>query len=64
MHFMDAKETYREKAWQQLLKNAPSKVEQVLEVTLHKTADVWPPTTRHESYPSKTNQTCGPPLEI
>ena len=32
MHYMDAKWTYREKAWRQLHKNAASNTEQVLEV--------------------------------
>ena len=39
-----------EKAWRQLYRNAASNIEQVLEVTPHKTAAVRPPTTYHENY--------------
>ena len=35
------------KAWRQLHKNAASNIEQVLEKTPHKAADVRPPTTHH-----------------
>ena len=41
-----------EKAWWQLYKNAASNIEQILEVTLHKTAAIRPPTTHHENYQS------------
>ena len=47
---MDANETDGEKAWQQLHKNATSNIEQVLEATSHKAADIRPPTTHHENY--------------
>ena len=50
-------QTYGEKAWLQLRKNATSNIEQVLEVTLHKNAAVLPLTTYHENCLSKTNQT-------
>ena len=49
---MDANETYGEKAWQQLHKNAVSNIEQVLEAAPHKAAALWPLTTHHENYPS------------
>ena len=52
MHNMDANETYGEKAWVQLHKNPASNIEQVLEVTPHKTAAVRTTTTHHENYPS------------
>ena len=45
MHHMDADKTYREKAGQQLHKNATSYIEQVLEATCHKTATIRPPTS-------------------
>ena len=38
------------KAWEQLHKNAVSNIEQILEVTLHKIAAVWPPTIHHKNY--------------
>ena len=50
MHHLDAKETYEEKAWQQLHKNDASCIEQILEATPHKTAAVRPPNTHHENY--------------
>ena len=40
----------KKKAWLQLHKNAASNIEQVLEVTPHETATVWPPTIYHENY--------------
>ena len=52
MHRVDANKTYGEEAWRQLHENAASNIEQVLETALHKTATVWPPTTRHENYQS------------
>ena len=52
MHYMDANKTYREKAWQQLHKNAVSNTEQILEAEPNKAAAVRPPTTHHENYPS------------
>ena len=51
MQHMDANETYGEKAWWQLHKNAGSCIEQVLEATPHKTAVVRLPATHHENYP-------------
>ena len=51
MHHMDANSAYGEKAWRQLYKNAASGMEEVLEVTPYKTADVRPPTTHHENHP-------------
>ena len=50
MHYMDANETYRKKAWRQLHKNTASNIELVQEATPHKTAAVRPPTTHHENY--------------
>ena len=50
MHYMDANLTYGEKAWRQLLKNAASNIEQVLEAAPHKAVAVGPPTTHHENY--------------
>ena len=38
MHHMDANKMYREKAKRELLKNAMSVTEQILEVTSHETA--------------------------
>ena len=52
MHYMDADKTDGEKAWRQLHKNAASNIEQVLEATPHKSADVRPPTSHHENYQS------------
>ena len=46
MHYMDAKQTYGEKAWWQLHKNAASNTEQHLEATTHKGAAVQLPTTQ------------------
>ena len=43
MHHMDADKSYTEKAKQELQKNATSYIEQILEVTSHKTAAVRPP---------------------
>ena len=45
MHHMDADWAYREKAGQELLKNATSYIEQILEATPHKTPAVQPPTS-------------------
>ena len=52
MPYMDANETYEEKAWRQLHKNATGNIEQVLEAVPHKAAAVRPLTTHHENYPS------------
>ena len=52
MHHKNANETYGEKTWRKLHKNVASHTEQVLETTPYKTADVRPPTTHHENYPS------------
>ena len=49
---MDANKAYGEKAWQQLHQNTVCNIERVLDVTLHKTVAVQPPTTHHENYPS------------
>ncbi len=49
---MDANETYGEKVWRQLHKNAVSNIEQVLVATPHKAAAILPLTTHHEKYPS------------
>ena len=52
MHYMEATETYEEKARQQLHKNAASNTELVPEAAFHKAAAVRPLTTHHEKYPS------------
>ena len=52
MHCMDAYETYGEKAWRQLHKNAASNIKQVPEAALLKAAAVRQPTTHPEKYPS------------
>ena len=49
---MDANETYGEKAWRQLYKNAARNTEQVLEAAPHKAASVRLITTHKENYPS------------
>ena len=40
MHHMDAEKRHREKAWQELHKNATSYIEQILETTLYEAAQV------------------------
>ena len=45
MNYIDADKVYREKARQELLKNATSYIEQILEVTSHETAAVRAPTS-------------------
>ena len=45
MHYMDADKMYEEKARQELHKNPTSCIEQILEVTLHKTAAMRQPTS-------------------
>ena len=50
MHYMDANQTYGEKAWRQLHKNAASDIEQVMVTVPHKAAAVRPPTTHHKNY--------------
>ena len=52
MHYLDANKTAGEEARQQLLKNAKSNSEQVLEPTPHKAPTIRPPTSHHENYPS------------
>ena len=42
---MDADKVYRERARQEVQKNAISYIEQILEATSHKTAAVRPPTS-------------------
>ena len=51
MHYLNANKTAGEKAGQQLLKNAASNIEQVLEATPHKAPNIRPPTSHHENYP-------------
>ena len=46
VHHMDAKKAYREKATRELLKNASSYIEQILEASSHKITAV-PPSTSH-----------------
>ena len=50
IHYMDSNQTAGEEARRQLLKNAASKLEQVLAATLHKTPTVRPPASYHENY--------------
>ena len=50
MHHMDTNQTYGEKTWRQLHKNAESNIEQNLETAPHKAVAVLPPTTHHESH--------------
>ena len=45
MHHMDADKSYREKARQELHKNATSYTEQILEATSHNTAGLWSSTS-------------------
>ena len=45
MHHMDADKAYKEKARRDLLKNATSYIEQILEATSHETAAVQPLTS-------------------
>ena len=45
MHHMDVGEKFREKATQELHKNAMSYIEQILEATSHKTTVVRPSTS-------------------
>ena len=45
MHHMDADETYREIARQELHKDAMSYIEQILEATSHESIVVLPPTS-------------------
>ena len=52
MHHLDTDKAYREKAWQQLHKDATSCIKQILEVTSHKTAAVWPPTNYLKEHPN------------
>ena len=54
MHHMDTDWVYREKARRELHKNVTSYVEQILEVTSHKTVVVLPPTSHLENNPNKT----------
>ena len=44
-HHIVADKAYREKPRWELHKNATSYIEQILEATSHKTADVWPPSS-------------------
>ena len=52
-----------EKAKWELSKNAMSYLEQIFKVTPHKITVVQPLTSHLKNYPSKTNKTCGTPLE-
>ena len=52
MHYLDANRTAGEKAGRQLLKNAASNIEKVLEATSHKAPTIRPPSSYHENYPS------------
>ena len=45
MHHVEAEETYREKARWEFHKHATSYIEQIVEVTSHKTTAVRPPTS-------------------
>ena len=50
MHYLDANKTTGEKARRQLLKNAASNIEKVLEATPHKAPSIQTPTSHHENY--------------
>ena len=52
MHDMDANKTAGEEARRQLHKNTAINLEQILEVTPHKTPSIRPPAFYHEKYPS------------
>ena len=51
MH-LDVDLAYKEKAWQQLHKDAISYIKQILEATSHKAAAVRPPTNHLENHPN------------
>ena len=63
MHHMKTDTAYREKARQQLHKNATSYTEEILEVISNKTADVGPLTSHLNNHTNKTNKTCRTLLE-
>ena len=50
MHHMDTDKAYKEKARQELHKNAMSYIEQILEATSYKTAAVKPPTSNLKNH--------------
>ena len=52
MHHINVEETYGEKAWLLLHKNASSCIEQILEAASHKTAAVRTPTKHLENHPN------------
>ena len=52
-----------EEAKRQSYKNVKSNIEHLLAATPHKAPTIRSPTTYHENYPSKTNQTCRTLLE-
>ena len=53
----------QEKTGWKLHKNAVCYLEQILEVTLHKTATVWPTASYLTNHSSKMNKSCGILLE-
>ncbi len=55
---LNSDKTAGEEARRQLHKNAASNIEKVLEATPDKAPTIRPPTSHHENYPSKTNNTC------
>ena len=57
MHHMDTDKVYREKARQELHKNAMSYIEQIQEATSHETAAVRPPTSHLTNHPNKMYKT-------
>ena len=59
MHHIDADKVFREKARQELHKNAMSYIKQILEATSHKTTAVQTPISCIKNHPNKTNKACG-----
>ena len=53
MHHLDGNKIFAKKATWELYKNAMCYFEQILEATPHKTAAVWPLTSRLKNHPSK-----------
>ena len=47
MHYMDADQVYREKAWRQ---DAASSIKQIQEAASHKAASVWTPCNQLDNH--------------
>ena len=63
MHHLDVNETYGEKAWWELHKNAMCHFEQILEAIPHKTVPVLPLSSHLWNHPSKTKDIWDPVRE-